>query len=249
MKTDRIHQPPAYDGPHPAVRRAAADAAAAVHRRIRGQMEAGRRDIQLARVVQVEPYLKARLFAWDTGRKWGETLEEYTDDDTGDLFLSQFLRWWDRNYGIEKNDVLLCMPTRAPNYWIAFDVRTKTDINAGIRPSKPPPPGSRDPMMPADASADWVPWTGPHHVVKKLEVYDKEGNRIGWVPVFNTLPATVPSEGGAIMAKGEPPDSALRAGEAIWWYDGVDEIRAKARTSLGAIIWSGPFKLTSPEIT
>lgn len=120
------------------------------------------------------------------------------------LFLSQWVRWFDLNYQIQVDDALLL--TRLPDEsYVAFDVRSDRDVDAGIRPSRPPATPTGD-MRPAEASSETglvtaaatpvanlgdtptVTLTWNHHIVSKLQVFDASGNPVGYVPVFQDLP-------------------------------------------------------------
>lgn len=155
----------------------------AVTRRVEKHVKWADRPIELARVRDVTNPMKIELF------RGPHVIEEDQD-----FKMSQFLRWWDLNYQLQKGDVLLLVRVE-DDAWIAFDVRTDRDVDAGIRPSRPPATPTGD-MRPAETSGD-ITYLAPsgggtvtqnHHIIKKLEVYDKNGTRIGYVPVYQDLP-------------------------------------------------------------
>lgn len=116
-----------------------------------------------------------------------------------DVMLSQWVRWFDLNYQLLVGDVL-CLLDMGDG-WVAIDVISDRDVDAGIRPSRPPATADGD-MRDAQASSEAglftlgsvpagggtpsVTWN--HHIARKLEVFDAAGVRIGWVPIFTTLP-------------------------------------------------------------
>jgi hypothetical protein len=162
---------------------AAQEAARAVGRRMRKHTNWHERAIEFAKVLSVKNPMKIELFAGPL------VLEEDRD-----WKMSQFLRWWDMNYQLMPNDVLM-LARMNDDTWVAFDVRTARDVEAGIRPSRPPATPTGD-MRPAEVSGDitytYDSVTGKitqnHHIARKLEVFDKNGVRIGFVPVYGTLP-------------------------------------------------------------
>lgn len=171
---------------------AARAAAAAVHGRMKKHIDWDARGVELGIVRSITNPLQAELVASSV------LLEEGIH-----LFLSQWVRWWDVNYQIQVDDALVI--TRLPDEsYLAFDVRTDRDVDAGIRPSQPPATAQGD-MRPAETSSEddllavtagpvanlgdtpviTVAWN--HHIVNKLQVFDAAGNRIGYVPVFEDL--------------------------------------------------------------
>lgn len=128
-----------------------------------------------------------------------------------DVMLSQFVRWFDANYGLQPGDVLALID--AADGWLAFDVISERDVTAGIRPGKTStdPDGAVEPIEPSSEAgllsvqtAVNVPTnpdgtvSGPasatstvtwgQHIGHKLEVRDTDGTLIGYVPVFTDLP-------------------------------------------------------------
>jgi hypothetical protein len=161
------------------------EAARAVGRRVGRHVDHHQRPIELGRVMRL------------TNPMLVEMLDSHVVlEEDRDFKMSQFLRWWDMNYQLMKYDVLLL--TRVPDEtWVAFDVRSDRDVEAGIRPSRPPSPTNPNADMgPAEGSADitytYDASTGlikqNHHIVKKLEVYDHFGALIGYVPIYLDLP-------------------------------------------------------------
>lgn len=177
-------------GPHHDAARRAAEA---VHGRVGKHIDWTARDVELGIVRSIANPMQAEL------QTSSLLLEEGVH-----MFLSQFLRWWDLNYQVQVGDALVL--TRLPDEtWLAFDVRTSREVNAGIRPSRPPATvlgDMRDAEVSSEAglltaTASAVPAGGGtptvtvvwhRHIVKKLEVYDAAGVKIGFVPVFGDLP-------------------------------------------------------------
>lgn len=156
-----------------------------------------KRDVELAVVRSIKNPIQVELMASSVALEEGDHLQ-----------LSQFVRWWDLNYQLRVGDVLVL--TRLPDdAFLAFDVRSERDVNAGIRPSRPPATATGDMraaqaatetgLLDITATASAVPDAGGtptvtvnvawnHHIARKLEVYDANGALIGFVPVFTTLP-------------------------------------------------------------
>lgn len=179
----------------------AARAARAVNHKIAKHHAEHSFELELGKVRRLVPKIHVELF---------EGPHVLVEGD--DFHLTQSLRWWDANYGIRIDDTLLMFRTRLDiAAWVAFDVRTDRDIDAGLRPERPPTgyPGANRPLQSATeqdlitATAQSTttggpdgPWTTDtqvtlvwnHHIVKVMQAYDKDGNFIGFVPVFQTLP-------------------------------------------------------------
>lgn len=117
------------------------EAARAVGRRVGRHIAHNNRPIELGRIMRVQHPMMVEMFVGRT------VLHEERD-----FKMSQFLRWWDENYQLMKLDVLL-LTRLHDETWIAFDVRSDRDVEAGIRPSRPPASQTGD-MRPAEASAD-----------------------------------------------------------------------------------------------
>lgn len=167
--------------------RAARAIAEAVHRRnVRSSESDTVGRIELAIIRAFDPVIQAELFT-----------SHHIIEEGSDFHLSQFVRWWDANYGLLVNNVLICVEV-AEGSWLAFDVRAEASIDAGIRPLKPPTVEGQGKPHPALETASESglftvnPTTGAvtwgHHVAKKMRVYDAAGDLVGYVPVFTTLP-------------------------------------------------------------
>jgi hypothetical protein len=212
------------------VEAAARRAAAAVHERAKRLQDLQVTGIEYGKVITVVPELTVRILypnvldledSAGKGEAGALLLTEGPENDENDVpqpghfRLSQTLRWWDTQFAIQPKDVLSML--RLPsNTWIAFDVRSDRNVNAGIRHNRPPVTYG-DPVRPLEGSDDWelqiigsgysngsdsggnshhlpLDYSGlqvvfkTNHVVKKMEVYDDEGVLIGFVPVFLTLP-------------------------------------------------------------
>lgn len=169
---------------------AARRAALAVHARAENVQRQGARDVELATVRRMRP-MQVELFEAAGTLELGQ-----------DFQLTDPLRWWDANFGIKVGDTLAVVEL-SNHSWVAFGHFSERDVAAGVRPLKPPAsPGaglsptalasSSEPglftmgSVPAGGGTPTVTWN--HHIVKKMEVYDAAGTRIGWVPVFSTLP-------------------------------------------------------------
>jgi hypothetical protein len=189
--------------------KAAREAAEAIHRHTAKKLEEDSRGrVELGFIRDFDP-LQVEM------AESADVLEGNTD-----VFMSQFLRWWDGQFGLAVGDTLLLASIRE-GIWIAFDVRSQHPVDAGLRPGagvagdgdieddaltssesslftvdvptqaltlsgSDPQGGTVTVTGNFTAEAATVTWA--RHIGHKLPVYDKDGNLIGWVPVFNTLP-------------------------------------------------------------
>lgn len=167
--------------------RRAADAVMRASSRTQAQLG---RSVELVKVRATSPMVKAEMYGSS------DVIEEGVD-----LSLSQFVRWWNDNYTLQDGDTLLCAELENGSF-VAFDVWADRPVAAGIRPSRPPAAAGGDMRaaqtagsesglftmgsVPSGGGTPSVTWN--YHLAKKLEVYDKDGNLLGYVPVFTTLP-------------------------------------------------------------
>lgn len=176
--------------------RATRRAASAVHERARRLHAAETRHVELALIQRMTADgMIVELGEEATSLKVGEN-----------LWLADHMHWWETNYGFRPGDMLVVVEL-SDHTWVAFGVLSERDVRAGIRPTKPPAAAARGlPHPPLDSATDagllsasssavpagggtpTITLTWNHHIVKKMEVYDAAGTRIGWVPVFSTLP-------------------------------------------------------------
>lgn len=172
------------------------NAVLAVHRRAQKATNQEQRHLELGTIVRMTPEVSVELFESAHSVELGDALA-FTDQ----------LRWWDAHYGLRVGDVLALVEMH-DSTWLGLAVITeRDDASAGIRPRKPPADrGKGEPLTDLAASSDTglitatstaVPSGGGtptitvtfnHHIVKKMEVYDATGTRVGWVPVFQDLP-------------------------------------------------------------
>lgn len=170
-------------------------AALAVHRRAEKLSASASKQVEFGAVQTMKPVMQVELF---------ESAEVVELDSS--LRLTDQLRWWDANFGIQVGDTLVMAET-ADHTWLAFGLLSERDAGAGVRPLKPPSvKGAGIDPAPLDASSEaglvtatssavpsgggtpviTVAWS--HSLTHKMEVYDETGARIGWVPVFADLP-------------------------------------------------------------
>jgi hypothetical protein len=207
-----------------ALENAARRAAAAVHERAETLQNMRDKGVDYAQVMTVVPELTVSLLypqILDAGAGVDPVIltegPSHTEQgiNEGNFRLTQTLRWYDSQYAIQVGDVLSMM-LLPDDSWLAFDIRSDRDINAGIRHNRPPLTYGED-VRPLEDSDDWelqitgsayangtdsgsdthhlsVDYSALHvtfktnHVVKRMEVHDKDGLLIGFVPVFLTLP-------------------------------------------------------------
>lgn len=166
-------------------------AAAAITRHAKQVHSQIGRDVELAKIRSVSTTgVLAEMYGGSA------TIEEGQD-----LSLTQFVRWWDTNYALLPGDTLLCVELE-DHSWLGFDVWTNRTTFAGVRPSRSKTARGQDMRaaqasgpasalftmgsVPSGGGTPSVTWNFP--LVKKLEVFDKDGALIGFVPVFTTLP-------------------------------------------------------------
>lgn len=196
-----------------AVSRAARRAARAVHRRATRATLDELRPVEIGHVFQVAPVIVVELA--ESPLK----LEEGTQ-----LRLSDQLRWWDANFGIQRGDPMALVEL-SDFTWVGLAMLTDRATVAGAKAQKPPGSGfgKGDPFQPLDVASEvgllsataavaartvsgtdsagdsfsvtvpaqtaavTISWADS--VVAKMPVYDATGALVGYVPVFQDLPA------------------------------------------------------------